>query len=289
MNAAVAQKKDTMKGKLCVVTGATTGIGKETARALACKGAQVVLVVRDEIKARAAVAEIEADSHRGAASYVLCDFASLASIREAAASLLQKHERIDVLVNNAGAINTERKLTKDGFELTFGVNHLGYFLFTNLLLDTLVKSAPARIVNVSSNAHKGVAVDFDDLNSERGYSGFRVYKISKLENVLFTYELARRLEGKNVTVNCLHPGVIASGFGHNNSKVFGVLMSIAGAFMINTVEGAKTSVYLASSPDVEGVTGKYFDACKEKRSSPQSQDAEAARRLWDVSAKLVGL
>jgi NAD(P)-dependent dehydrogenase (short-subunit alcohol dehydrogenase family) len=211
------------------------------------------------------------------------------SVREFAAEFIAGHPRLDVLVNNAGAVNMGRSVTADGFETTFGVNHLGYFLVTDLLLETLKASAPARIVNVSSDAHVGARMNFDDLQSER-YSGMRAYGQSKLANVLFTYELARRLEGTGVTVNALHPGVVMTGFGRNNAGPFGFLFAafhtLGRPFLLTAAQGAETSVHLASSPEVEGVTGRYFVRKRATASSPASRDDEAALRLWQISEEL---
>jgi NAD(P)-dependent dehydrogenase (short-subunit alcohol dehydrogenase family) len=225
---------------------------------------------------------------------MLADFASLSSIQDFAADFKKNHDRLDVLVNNAGGLNTSRSETQDGFETTFGVNHLGYFLVTNLLLDMLKASTPARVVSVSSRAHvRRKGMNFDDLNSEQGYSGMGVYGDSKLANVLFTYELARRLDGSSVTANCLHPGVVRSGFGQNNGGLISLLFKSAYTLMTpltkSNAQGAATSIYLASSPDVEGVTGKYFADSKETPSSPASHDEEAAKRLWEISEQMTGL
>jgi NAD(P)-dependent dehydrogenase (short-subunit alcohol dehydrogenase family) len=279
-----------MKGRVCLVTGATMGIGKEAARTLAHMGAEVVLAARDEARAKQAVAEIG-----GATSYVLCDFASLASIRAMCAEVLARHPRLHVLLNNAGAIFASRELTTDGYERTFALNHLGYFLTTELLLDRLVESGEpgrtARIVNVASAAHAGArrGLDFDDLLSARSYgAGIDAYNKSKLANVMFTYELARRVAGTPVTANCLHPGVIASGFGKNRPGLMALLVGLASPFLWTVEKGARTSVKLASSPEVEGVSGKYFDEKgRERRSSRASYDVDAQRRLWEESERLV--
>jgi NAD(P)-dependent dehydrogenase (short-subunit alcohol dehydrogenase family) len=191
-----------------------------------------------------------------------------------------------VLLNNAGALVTSRRTTVDGIEETFAINHLGYFLLTDLLLDTLKSSGPARIVNVASEAHRGARMHWDDLQFERAYSSFKAYGQSKLCNILFTRELARRLEGTNVTANCLHPGVVASGFGQTYGGVFGALMGVAHLFMISTEKGAKTQIHLASSPEVEGVSGKYFDKCKQRTPNEEARSDEAAARLWSISEKM---
>jgi len=283
-----------MTGKVCLVTGANQGIGKETAVALAWMGATVVMTSRDRAKGEAALADVRSRSGRQDAELMLADFGSFASIRQLAADFKAKHDRLDVLVNNAGAIITTRSETADGFETTFGVNHLGYFLLTNLLLDTVKASAPSRIVNVASRAHLRSEMDFDDLNSRRGrYSAMRTYARSKLANVLFTYELARRLQGTGVTANCLHPGVVRTGFGKNNSGyaklLFQTFQVVARPFILSPEKGAATSIYLASSPEVEGVTGKYFVDCRETQSSPASYDEGAQRKLWEVSEELCEL
>ena len=283
-----------MTGKVCLVTGANQGIGKETAVALARIGATVVMTSRDRVKGEAALADVRTRSGRQDVELMLADFGSFASTRQLAADFKAKHRRLDVLVNNAGAIMTSRSETSDGFETTFGVNHLGYFLLTSLLLDTVKASAPSRIVNVASRAHLRSEMDFDDLNSRQGrYSAMTTYARSKLANVLFTYELARRLQGTGVTANCLHPGVVRTGFGKNNSgyakMLFQVFQVVARPWLLSPEKGAATSIYLASSPEVEGVTGKYFADCRETPSSPASYDEPSQRRLWVVSEEMCGL
>ncbi len=285
---------DQMKGRTVVVTGGNNGIGLETAVGLTRLGAHVVITARNQAKGEAALADIKNRSESDKVELMLADFASLASIRGFAEKFKTNHDRLDVLVNNAGGINTSRSETLDGFETTFGVNHLGYFLVTNLLLDLLKASAPARVVSVSSGAHqRAKGMDFDDLNSEQSYSGMGVYGRSKLANVLFTYELARRLEGSGVTTNCLHPGVVRSGFGQNNGGLIALVFKSAYTLMTpftkSNAQGAETSIYLASSPEVEGVTGKYFVDSEETPSSPASHDEEAARRLWEISEQMTGL
>jgi len=285
---------DQMKDKTVIVTGGNNGIGLETAVGLARLGAHVVITARNEAKGGAALADIKSRSDSDKVELMLADFASLASIRDFVKKFKTNHDRLDVLVNNAGGINTSRSETLDGFETTFGVNHLGYFLVTNLLLDMLKASAPARVVSVSSGAHlRSKGMNFDDLNAEQGYSGMGVYGRSKLANVLFTYELARRVEGSGVTANCLHPGVVRSGFGQNNggliSFVFKSAYTLMTPFTKSNAQGAETSIYLASSADVEGVTGKYFADSKDVPSSPASHDEEAAKRLWEISEQMTGL
>lgn len=280
----------TMQGKTVMVTGASTGIGKATAVGIARLGASLVLVCRSEEKARAAVEEIKAKSGNPDVSVLLADLSSQQSIRALAEEYRTSGRPLHVLVNNAGAIVMERRVTVDGIESTFAVNHLGYFLLTQLLLDVLKKSAPARIVNVASEAHRSGRFDWDDLQHERGYRGFRAYGDSKLANICFTYELSRRLASSGVTVNCLHPGVVASNFGQGDgTRWMKWAVKIVKPFFISTEQGAATSIWLATSPEVEGVTGKYFSKCREKRSSGRSYDEAAQTRLWNVSEKLTGL
>ncbi len=285
------QTTPSMAGKICLVTGANQGIGKETAVSLAQRGATVVITSRERDRGEAALAEIKQRTGNDYISLMLVDFASFASIRQFAADFLAAHPQLHVLVNNAGAYNATRTLTKDGFETTFGVNHLGYFLTTKLLLDAVKASAPARIVSVSSTAHSRATMNFEDLQGERSYGGFGAYGQSKLANVLFTYELARRLEGTGVTANCLHPGVVRTGFGRNNSGIIGSLFkagqAIGKPFLLTPEKGAQTSIYLASSPEVEGVTGKYFAKSRETTSNAASQDRDAASRLWELSEQMV--
>jgi NAD(P)-dependent dehydrogenase (short-subunit alcohol dehydrogenase family) len=220
----------------------------------------------------------------------MADFESLDDVRRAGSELVARFPKIDVLVNNAGAINVSRTTTKDGLETTFAVNHLAPFLLTHLLLERLKQSAPSRIVNVASRAHRRSRVDFDDIEGKRSYSGMGAYSKSKLCNILFTYELARRLEGTGVTANCLHPGVIASGFGKNQPGLFNLGVKLVAPFLWTKEKGARTSLYLAESPEVAGVTGKYFDSdTREISSSKVSYDRDAQRRLWELSERMTGL
>jgi len=275
-----------LSGKTCIVTGASNGIGKAAAAALAGMGARVVMVCRDAGRAEAARAAIAREASSDDVEVLLADLSSQEQIRSLAAQINDHYEKIDVLLNNAGAVNTVRTTTVDRIETTFAVNHLAYFLLTNLVLDRVRASEAGRIVNVSSGAHVGARIDFDDLQGERRYGGMRAYGQSKLANVLFTYELARRLEGSGVTANCLHPGVVATGFGHNNAGWLKIGVSMIRPFILNAQRGAETSIYLAASPEVAGVTGQYFEKCKAVKSSPASYDTSAATRLWAISEEM---
>ncbi len=278
-----------MSGKVCMVTGATTGIGQVTARRLAEMGATVIAVARNPVKGETVVKAIKDSTGNQDVAFMLCDLSSQASIRKLARDFKDRYTRLHVLVNNAGALNFARSVTVDGLETTFAVNHLAYFLLTNLLLDVLKASAPSRVVNVSSAAHTDGTITFDDLQGEKHFSGMKAYSQSKLANVLFTYALAKRLEGTGVTVNALHPGVIRSGFARNNGPLFNIGMSVVGLFFASPEKGAETSVYLASSPEVEGVTGQYFVKKAAVKSAPASYDEAAAERLWKMSTELTGL
>lgn len=277
-----------MQNKICMVTGANSGIGKVTALELAKRGATVVMVCRNRSKGEAAQAEIKAQSGNASVDLMLADFASLASVRQLTEDFQQQYQQLHVLVNNAGLYLDKRYETRDGFEMTFGVNHLAHFLLTNLLLDMLKASAPARIINVSSEAHQFGRLDFDDLQGRRRYDGMRAYGQSKLANILFTYELDRRLAGTGVTVNSLHPGAVASNFARDTSGLFSLFFGLARPFMRSPEQGAETSIYLAAAPEVANVSGKYFSDKRAVRSSPRSYDQESWQRLWQVSEELVG-
>jgi NAD(P)-dependent dehydrogenase (short-subunit alcohol dehydrogenase family) len=268
-----------MIGKICLVTGATDGVGKVTVRALAEAGATVIGVGRDPTKIEAVLAEI--GNTPGTLEFLTADLSSHAQIRTLVDQFKSKYDRLHVLVNNAGALFTSLRESVDGIEMTFALNHLNYFLLTNLLLDTITASAPARIVNVASNAHEGGKINFDDLEHRQGYSGWDAYNSSKLANILFTYELARRLEGTGVTVTAVHPGFVNTNF----QRAAG--LSMRGP--LTPEEGADTQIWLATSDEVEGVSGKYFVRRRDTRSSDISYDKAVARRLWDVSAEMVGL
>ena len=277
-----------MSGRICLVTGATRGIGRATAEALAKSGAHVLLHGRDSASVGAVCREMV---RYGQVTGVVGDLSSLAAVRKLAADVAAQYPRLDVLVNNAGTGTRRRLTTVDGYERSFGVNHLAPFLLTNLLLEKLKAGKAARVVTVSSMAHRGAKLDFDDLNWEkRKFKGLGAYGASKLANILFTVELASRLAGSGVTANCLHPGVVATNiftaFGGRTGKIFTVLFR---PFMLSPADGAKTSVYLASSPEVANVTGKFFDKCREVTPTAAAQDVGAAKRLWEISAKLTRL
>jgi retinol dehydrogenase 12 len=283
-----------MDGKTVIVTGGNSGIGLETAQALSAQGAHIVLTARNADKGRAAAAAIR-DRVDGPApvQLVVFDLADLSSVRRGAAEILEQCPRIDVLVNNAGLIQTVRSETVDGYESTFAINHLGPFLLTNLLLERMGESTPARIVNVASTAHSVArhGIVFDDLQSTRQYKGMRVYGMSKLANILFTLELSRRLRGHGITANSLHPGTVRTGYGADGDArgLLALGIKIASPFFLSPAKGARTSVYLAASPKVEAVSGEYFVKCKPKQPKRWARDPEAAARLWQVSEELVGL
>lgn len=274
-----------MQGKICLVTGATSGIGKETALGLARKGAHVAIVGRDEARSRETAAWIERQSGDRQVDFLVADLSSQAEVRRLAAALRSIYPRLDVLVNNAGAIFAKRELTVDGVERTWALNHLAQFLLTQLLLDRLEASAPARIVNVSSAAHESGTIAFDNLQGEKKYGGMRAYSQSKLANVLFTFALARRLAGKGVTANCLHPGVVATRFGQNAQGLVKTFFTLARPFLLTPEKGAVTSIYLASSPEVADVSGEYFVKCKPVPSSRLSADVALQEKLWELSER----
>ena len=274
---------------ICVVTGATSGIGKETAVALAKAGATVAVVCRTRDRGERALAEIRRRSGHAAVSLFVADLASPRAVRAVAAELQAALPRIDVLVNNAGLALRDRIPTEDGFETTFSVNHLACFLLTRLLQPTLVASAPARVVTVSSEAHRWGAIRFDDLMGERTYDGWKAYAQSKLANILFTYELARRLEGTGVTANCLHPGLVGTAFASRGPTTIRILSRLARPFLRSPAKGATTSVYLASAAEVATVSGQYFAGRRARRSSKASYDRAVAARLWEASERLAGL
>ena len=281
--------KGGMGEKVCLITGATSGIGKATAMGLADMGANVVMVGRDRGKGEAVMAEIKEKSANASVDLMLADLSSQEDIRRLAEEFKEAYPRLDVLINNAGVFSSKRITSADGIEMTFAVNHLAYFLLTKLLLDVLKASAPSRIVNVSSGEQRNGTIDFDDLQAEKGYMGPKAYSQSKLATVLFTYELARRLEGTGVSANCLHPGVVGTNLGSGVSGAFGFMVRALTPLMKSPEKGAETSIYLASSPEVEGLSGRYFVKKAEARSSDVSYDERIARRLWEASAELTNL
>jgi NAD(P)-dependent dehydrogenase (short-subunit alcohol dehydrogenase family) len=279
-----------MAGKTVLITGGTSGIGRATAIGLAELGALVAITGRDLGRVEAAAAEIRLATGNQAIQAFAADLSSQAEVRRLAAQVLDAYPRLDVLVNNVGGFWATRHVTADGLERTFALNHLAAFLLTELLLDRLKASAPARVVTVSSGAQSLGTIDFEDLQGERQYSGQTAYNQSKLASVMFTYELARRLAGTGVTATALHPGVVSTRFGAEDpSRIFKVIVPFYRPFMKTPAQGAATSIYLASSPAVDGVTGQYFAGRKPKPSNKASYDLAAATRLWQVSAALVGV
>ena len=277
-----------MEGKICLVTGASRGIGFHTALTLAMMGAFVVLAGHNRKRGERASHRIDAYAMKNSTDFILVDLSSQKQIREFAETFKERHDHLDVLVNNAGGFFLRRRESVDGIEMTFALNHLNYFMTTLLLMDTLRSSSSARIINVSSESHRGEHLHFDDLQFENDYNALRAYGQSKLANLLFTYELSRRLINTDVTVNALHPGFVKTHLGKQNPVVSAV-MDVIHIFAKRPQEGAETPVYLASSPDVAGVTGKYFIDKEEVRSSEASYDKDAAKRLWKVSEELCGL
>ncbi|HVZ22995.1 MAG TPA: SDR family oxidoreductase [Vicinamibacterales bacterium] len=275
--------------RLCLVTGASSGIGLETARGLATLGATVLMLGRDRRRLDAARDDIAASAPQASLECHVADFRSLRDVRRVANEIRAHHHRLNVLVNNAGVFTRARALTEGGIETQLAVNHLAPFLLTNLLLDTIAAAAPARIVNVASQVESAGRIAFDDLNGDRGYDPRAAYYQSKLANVLFTYELARRVADRGITVNCLHPGVVATQLLNDFSGRPRVFRAVDALRHASTRDGARTSIYLASSPEVEGVTGRYFVDCREQPSSALSRDRDLQQRLWEVSCRLTGL
>ena len=285
----MAEQSGGMGGKTVLITGATSGIGEVAARELAAKGAKVVLVGRSAAKCEATAAMIRRATGNPGVEYLVADLSSQAEVRRLAAEIKTRHPRIDVLINNAGAMIAPRRESAEGVEMTWALNHLGYFLLTDLLLDTLKASAPSRVVSVASDAHRMASgIDWDDVEGKKSYSAWHAYSQSKLANVLFNRELARRLEGSGVTANCLHPGLVATNFTAGRGLTFRLLQAISKLFAITSEEGAKTTVYLASSPEVEGASGGYYAKCKPATPTAAARDDEAARRLWALSEGRVG-
>ncbi|GCE07045.1 SDR family oxidoreductase [Dictyobacter aurantiacus] len=271
-----------MQGRVCLVTGANNGIGKVTALELARRGAHVIMVSRNRAKGEEAQAEIKRESGNEQVDLLIADMSSLASVRQLAQEVKDRYPQLHVLINNAGAMYNKRQESVDGIESSFATNYVGPFLLTNLLLDLLKASAPARIVNVSSTAHKMGKIDFNDLQSEKSYRPMGVYGSAKLALILFTYQLAHRLEGTGVTVNALHPGVVGTSFFGD-----GLLGKLGKLVMLSPEKGAQTTIYLATSPDVANVSGKYFDKSKAVPSSKASYDEQAGLRLWQITEQLI--
>jgi NAD(P)-dependent dehydrogenase (short-subunit alcohol dehydrogenase family) len=278
-----------MKGKVVVITGATSGIGQVAAEELAAMGARIVQVARDRARGEAALNRLRERAPGVAHSIHHADLLRISEMKRVAAEIAKAEPRIDVLMNNAGAMFGSRQVTEDGLERTFALNHVSYFVLAHGLRERLVASAPARIVNTASDAHERATLDFDDLQSSKGYRGFKVYGRSKLCNILFTRELARRLAGTGVTANCLHPGFVATRFGDESGGWFSLVVRMAKRFALSPQKGAETLVYLASSPETARVTGQYFCKCRPATPSKEAQDDSTAQRLWQETAKLTGL
>jgi retinol dehydrogenase-14 len=273
--------------KTILVTGANSGIGKATAQGLAALGARVVMACRSPKRGEKARRDIVRRTGNDGVSLLVADLSTTAGVRGLARDFLAGHDRLDVLINNAAILTSRRRVTSEGFEMQFFVNHLAPFLLTNLLLDTIAASAPARIINVTSTAHSSGTIDFDDLQCERNYRGYKMYANTKLMNVVFTYELARRLEGTGVTANCVHPGIIHTNLLRNFSSLMNIVFHAFQVFFKKPEEGADTPVYLAASPDVEGVTGKYFKYRATLGTTRESNDRDVQRRLWEASERLL--
>jgi NAD(P)-dependent dehydrogenase (short-subunit alcohol dehydrogenase family) len=279
-----------MRGKVCVITGATSGIGLVAAERLAAMGARLVLVGRDKARGEATITRIKRRSPGAEIRIHYADLSRLVEMNRLTSEIAAIEPRIDVLINNAGAMFAARSVTEDGLERTFAVNHMAYFVLAVRLKERLVAAAPARIVNTASDAHRGNILDFDDLQSARRYRGLTAYGRSKLANILFTREFARRLAGTGVTVNCLHPGFVATRIADNNGGVFRLGVGVAKSlFALSPEKGAETMVHLASSPDVAGITGGYFAKSRPATPTAAAQDDAAARRLWEESAKIARL
>ena len=278
-----------IKGKTVVITGATSGIGLETARQLAADGARIVLVARNPQKAEATREEILSLGAGTTCDIILGDLSLMADVRRVAAAIDERYSHIDVLINNAGLYLAQRVETQEGFETTFAVNHLAPFLLTRLLWDKLAAAGSARVINVTSGAHFVGRLDWDDLQGARRYSPIRAYSAAKLANIMFTYELVRRTGKRGITVNCLHPGMVATNFAQDKGGLLGILAAVFSVFLLSARKGAETTIYLASSPDVGEITGSYFYQSRRRRSSKASTDLVDARRLWELSSDMVEL
>lgn len=278
-----------MGGKTVLITGGTSGIGKAMAVAMTAMGANVVVVGRNPARGKAAVEEIKARSHSESVELMLADLSVQSEVRRLAEEFLERYDRLDVLANNAGLVQSKRTETPDGIETTLAINHLAPFLLTNLLIERLEQSAPSRVITVSSEAQRWGNVDFEDMQSRRKYRGFPVYGMTKLANIMFTYELAERLSGTGVTANCLHPGSVGTNFGQNNRGPMALFFRTFKPFMRSPEQGADTLIWLASSPEVEGISGMYFSDRKVIEAKKVTCDPAARRRLWEISEDLTGL
>jgi len=278
-----------MRGKVVVITGATSGIGAVAAEQLASMGARIVMVARDRARADAELARLREKAPGVEPSAHYADLSRLDEMKRVGREIAATEPRIDVLINNAGALFSQRTVTADGLEMTFAINHMSYFVLTEMLRERLLQSAPARVINTASDAHRRARLDFNDLQFARGYAGFKVYGTSKLCNILHARELARQLAGTGVTANSLHPGFVATRFGDTSGGAFSVMVRIAKKIAISPEKGAETIVYLASSGEVANASGEYFYKCRQKRPTKPGRDDEAARRLWQESERLAGL
>ncbi len=277
-----------MTRRLCLITGATDGIGKETAIQMASKGYDLILIGRNKQKGKKVINQILKNSKECKIDFFQADLILMKEVAKVADEVRAKYDKIDILINNVGAYFAFRGMTEEGFERTFALNHLGYFLMTKKLLDLVQASGYARIINVSSSAHYGIDFEFDNINGEKKYKGFDAYKKSKLANVMFTYELAKRIERKGVTANCLHPGFVATKFGNNNNILWRMFIGFAKMMMaISVKDGAKTTVYLACSKDVENTTGRFFANSEVKKGSSKAKNEEHNRKLWEVSEEAI--
>src|SRR5438309_5819929 len=281
-----APNKTAMRDKVVMVTGANSGIGKAATLALAKMSATVVMVARNAEKGESARSEIIKESQNNSVDLLIADLSSLDSVRQLAAEFQKKYSKLHVLINNAGLFNQRRHVTTNGYENTFATNYLAPFLLTNLQLDMLKANAPSRIINVSSVGHYNGHINFDDINLEKEYGGWKAYGQSKLALVLFTHELAKKLQGTGVTVNAVHPGTVATNIWSRPLGPVGFIMALPKLFMTSPAQGAETIVYLASSPEAKGLNGEYVEKLKVKKSSDESYNEEIALRLWDISAKL---
>ena len=282
--------KENLQGKVCLITGATNGIGEEAAKQIALMGAEIVFIARNPVKANELNKTLKSLTGKESTS-IIADLSSQLEVKRAADKFLSLNKPLHILLNNAGIMNTSRKETVDGLEEVFSVNHLAYYSLTLLLMDKLIANGPGRIVNVASGAHMFIKeMNFDDLQSEKEYKTMRVYGQSKLANILFTRELSEKLEGKGITVNCLHPGFVNTGFGSNNSPTLGrILMAMARPFSRKTDKGAETSIYLCVSPEVEGISGEYYIDCEVSKISGAARSKDNAEKLWNISSELTGI